>query len=105
MPEPVGSVSGVVVTSVYDEVLEERLRAHAKHAPNGSSMEGRHYAHASWLAVLVEEVGEVGRALCEGLYLRVNPTRLRGELRSELVQVAAMATAWVDAIDRWEEES
>lgn len=43
------------------------------------------------LAVLTEEVGEVARALldCE------SPERLR----AELVQVAAVAVAWAEAID------
>ena len=40
------------------------------------------------LAVLVEEVGEVARAMNDG----------KG-LREELIQVAAVAVAWVEAID------
>lgn len=43
------------------------------------------------LAVLGEEFGEVARALLEG--------KGDGELRGELVQVAAVAVAWVEAID------
>jgi NTP pyrophosphatase (non-canonical NTP hydrolase) len=42
------------------------------------------------LAVLVEEVGEVGKALCDGASQR--------ELRDELIQVAAVAVAWAEAI-------
>lgn len=40
------------------------------------------------LAVLVEEVGEVARAMNDG----------KG-LREELIQVAAVAVAWLEAID------
>jgi NTP pyrophosphatase (non-canonical NTP hydrolase) len=52
------------------------------------------------LAVLVEEVGEVARALNE---LRVAPSFLarkieRANLRTELVQVAASATAWAESL-------
>jgi hypothetical protein len=40
------------------------------------------------LAVLVEEVGEVARALNDGV-----------GLRDELVQVAAVAVAWIEGLD------
>jgi NTP pyrophosphatase (non-canonical NTP hydrolase) len=46
------------------------------------------------LAVLVEEVGEVARAMNDG----------KG-LREELIQVAAVAVAWVEAIDTAEAKS
>jgi hypothetical protein len=45
-----------------------------------------------WLAVLTEEVGEVARAV-----LDYEP---RLAMRDELVQVAAMACAWADALKR-----
>lgn len=41
------------------------------------------------MAVLAEEVGEVARALLE---------RDRVNLRTELVQVAAVATAWLESL-------
>ena len=41
-----------------------------------------------WLAILTEETGEVARALQD-----------RGDLHGELVQVAAVAVAWLEAID------
>lgn len=52
-------------------------------------------AHPEWtdrqrLPVLVEEVGEVARAIQTGDL---------DNLREELVQVAAVAVAWVEAID------
>lgn len=40
------------------------------------------------LAALVEEVGEVARAYHDG-----------GDVRTELVQVAAVAVAWVEGLD------
>jgi NTP pyrophosphatase (non-canonical NTP hydrolase) len=45
------------------------------------------------LAILVEEVGEVAHALNERRVGNVE------DLRAELVQVAAVAFAWVEAID------
>lgn len=44
------------------------------------------------LAALGEEFGEVCRAICDG-----SPP---AELRQELVEVAAVAAAWVEALDR-----
>ena len=45
------------------------------------------------LAILVEEVGEVARAICD---------RDPEHMREELVQVAAVAVAWVEALTRVE---
>lgn len=93
---------------VYREVHRERRRAHRKHDSNGGSMERKDYRDPTWLPVLVEEVGEVARELCERA-LTTDVARqftdaerdetLRLRLRSELVQVAAMVTAWVAACD------
>lgn len=49
------------------------------------------------LAALVEEVGEVGRALLErdGAVNDVHGAKLR----TELVQVAAVAVAWIEYLD------
>lgn len=47
-------------------------------------------AQGDKLAILVEEVGEVAKALNEGVTIK--------ELRAELVQVAAVAVAWVESL-------
>lgn len=50
-----------------------------------------------WLAILTEELGEVAREVVEELAI----PRSRGyQIREELVQVAAVAVAWLEAIDR-----
>jgi len=49
---------------------------------------------ATKLAVLVEEVGEVARALCDDESV--------DRLRDELVQVAAVSVAWIQALDKQE---
>ena len=58
----------------------------------------------AWLAVLAEEFGEVGECVCE---TSVNPTDKSDQyyelLEYELIQVAAVATAWVENIRRREE--
>jgi NTP pyrophosphatase (non-canonical NTP hydrolase) len=75
----------------YSDIHRERIRAHKLHDDHGQSMERREYTDSRWLPVVVEEVGEVARVLCDG----ENTNRLR----AELVQVAAMVIAWIEAID------
>lgn len=43
-----------------------------------------------WLPILAEEFGEVAKAILE---------KKPGEVRKELIEVAAVAIAWVEAID------
>ena len=84
----------------YWDFHRERVRAHDKHDPKFVAGEGRvsserrEWDDLQWLAVLVEEVGEVAMEFNEP---RDHETVKR--LRAELVQVGAMAAAWVDAID------
>lgn len=75
--------------SVWDEVQRARAAAHAKHGDN--SIEAVPGGDPRWLSILVEEVGEVAH---EQTYDST------GDLRAELVDVLAVASAWVDAIDR-----
>lgn len=48
------------------------------------------------LAVLGEEFGEVARAVCESIEGNIEN---RADLREELIQVAAVAVAWVERLD------
>lgn len=82
----------------YSDMHRERIRAHAKHDEAGGSMERKAFDDPAWLPVLVEEIGEVARVLCDAK-LGVLAGDVRGKLREELVQLAAMTAAWVDAID------
>lgn len=75
--------------ALYREVEHARYRAHEKHAEN--SIEVEPADSPRWLAILVEEIGEVANALTyDG----------KGDLRAELVDVLAVCSAWADAIDR-----
>lgn len=77
---------------LYLDIHRERMRAHEKHFAAGKSAERMEAHDVRWLPVLTEEVGEVARALCDDGGLE--------RLREELIQVAAMASAWIAAIDR-----
>lgn len=105
---PTLSDIGLHEARVYGDVHRERIRAHAKHDANGGSMERKDFDDPSWLSVLVEEVGEVAKELCDHRHAVAadqwsTPDEHRAghkrRLREELVQVAAMAVAWLDAID------
>lgn len=73
--------------SIYEEIRAERARQDAKFGAN------RVMPASSWLPVLVEEVGEVGSACLD------DGQDAHGDLRAELVQVAAVAVAWLESID------
>ena len=95
-----------MMVSIYTDMHRERIRAHEKHDANGGSMERKTFDDHIWLAVLGEEFGEVARVLCEqelGNY-DAFPKRAIIDLREELVQVGAMAAAWIDAIDLTEDD-
>jgi hypothetical protein len=84
---------------VLMDVAEERSRQEAKHGTNTAAHPDS-MTDGFRLAILTEEVGETANALIEWDN-RDEPLPLEGEeaLRSELVQVAAVAVAWVEAID------
>ena len=69
------------VGDIIDERLRQRERWHDDHLRTAGE----------WLAILVEEVGEVATAQKAG-----SPK----DLRTELVQVAAVAIAMLEELDR-----
>lgn len=85
---------GPRMTLVYREVRDERERAHSKHG--ATSMESFDDDDMNRLAILVEEVGEVAKEFNEARH-DDRPVDL-AKLRKELIQTAAMALAWADAI-------
>lgn len=91
------SLHGGVDVRMYGDVHRERIRAHEKFDALGDSRERAQWDEPTWLPILVEEVGEVAHVLSE---IKLgNEPHPRPRMREELVQVAAMACAWIDAID------
>jgi len=58
----------------------------------------QNHSEFEWLAILTEEVGEAAQATLEREFGDSEQT-VDG-LRTEIVQVAAVAIAWVEAFDR-----
>ena len=84
------ATDGESIESAADAVRREYDRAHAKHAgltPNNPAMSNDDRA-----AILIEEVGEVARALTPDANTEVGHA---GNLREELIQTATMALAWL----------
>lgn len=85
---------------VYGDVLKERLRQDEKFGPD------QNHDPMVWLAILGEEYGEAARAALHAAFaIQSSPTgpsygRHLAELREELIQVAAVAVAAVETLDR-----
>jgi len=76
----------MVFPQPYADIYQERRRQDQKWGAQA-------HIPAVWLAILGEEVGEVCKALLEDK---------RADYRTELVHVAAVATAAIEAFDRGE---
>ena len=95
-----------VLPGWVSEVLSARAAAHAKHGVH--SIEALDYADPRWLTVLVEEIGEVAHELTYDAEPVTDQAldvdeRARAEarrVRGELLDVLAVASAWLDAADR-----
>lgn len=83
----------IIQEDTYLSVAEEVERAHKKHGSN--SMFHPSQSHERRLAILTEEVGEVARELNEQA---ITGTLNEPKLCAELMQVAAMAMTWLEAI-------
>jgi NTP pyrophosphatase (non-canonical NTP hydrolase) len=76
---------------VIEEIFDERERQDEKWGEQNHSI-------MTWLAILSEEVGEAAQA---ALHIHFPGGYLTGDnLRDELIQVAAVACAMVESLDR-----
>jgi len=74
-----------------DDVLAERRRQDSKWGE-------QNHLDLTWLAILTEEVGETAQEILTNQFGAVGNGH--GDLREEVVQVVAVALAWLEAIDR-----
>lgn len=85
--------------SIHDEVDAERERAHLKHGKTSMRSLGW-WAHRR-STILAEEVGEVATVLNDFDHRKIATSEeFRVKLREELIQTAAMAVDWIEAIDQ-----
>jgi len=73
--------------SVFDQVADER-------SAQDNRWGEQNHDNGTWSLVLGEEYGEACQAALQ--HSPTDPT----DLRAELIQVAAVAVAWVECIDR-----
>lgn len=85
-----------MITEILGEVFEERTRQEqlVQAGKFDWTCADPNQPDVAKLPVLVEEVGEVARCLCD----MAKDPEWREKLREELVQVAAVAVAWVEAL-------
>lgn len=79
----------VAKTLIMDDILEERDRQDAKRGV-------QNHLPIEWIAVLTEEVGEASQ---EALRIHFGG-KSKDDYRHELVQVAAVAMAMIECLDR-----
>lgn len=87
------SATPITRTGVIGEVLQERNRQEEKWG------EQNHHPLA-WLAILGEEVGEVNKAVLEAFFPNYKTYGDYIQARVELIQVAAVAIAMIESLDR-----
>jgi len=75
--------------NVLEDVAKERERQEAKWGDQSSNSD------LVWSAVLGEEYGESAQAVLHDTF----GGKAAGTLREELIQVAAVAVAWIEALD------
>ncbi len=80
---------------IFRDIVIERRRQDAIHGE--SSIIERNPLGFENFAILGEEVGEVGKALLDSNFSKF-PVTSREELGRELVQVAAVAVAWLEKL-------
>jgi hypothetical protein len=88
-----------------ERIRQEELRAQGRFPYTAASPDCPEHLR---LAALTEEFGEVGRAICErdiqqaqapGLVAAGALLAMQAQLRTELVELAAVAVAWAEALD------
>ncbi len=80
---------------ILTDIIAERQRQDKKWMEQNHSDEW-------WLPIMVEELGEVGKAMLENNFNY--PGAKLDDIRKELIEMLAVGMAWVECMDRREEE-
>ncbi len=90
------TISALATNEVLAEIAIERDKQESKFGP-------QNHSPANWLMILGEEVGEANKAALEHHFASHKGIKGRESLsgyRKELIQVAAVAVAMVESLDR-----
>lgn len=94
-----GQFNQLKAASVLNEILQERVNQEKKWGQ-------QNHTAPNWLMILGEEVGEANKAALETYFYNHGPRpagsedKSYAEYRTELVQVAAVACAMIESLDR-----
>jgi hypothetical protein len=77
------------------EVRRESARAIQKHGRDNTCV-SHSISRGDKLAILMEEVGEVARVLCELQQQLLAPEEASFQIRKELAQVSSVAALWLE---------
>ena len=87
---------------MFERVAKERLRQDVLWGEQS-------HEDGYWYAILGEEFGEIGKALCNNYYRFNNPTDQdlvkEKDLEEEIIQTAAVCIAWLEAVERRKTEN
>ena len=79
--------------NIYAEIKQERQNQINKWGI-------QNHKPIEWLAILMEEVGEVSREALENHFTSFYPPNTLNDHRKELIQVAAVCVAMIESLDR-----
>lgn len=83
-------MNDLTMFNVLQNVTDERIRQINKWGP-------QYHDDSTWMLILSEEVGEVAKSIIDRIH---NGSADIAETRKELVQVAAVAVAWLECLDK-----
>lgn len=104
MSYPIIVPNGYIYEQIADErARQERLRESGKFLHTCASEDFKAFTHFGRATVLGEEFGEVCRAALDAELVaegrKNDPALVRAKLREELIQTAAVAVAYIEALD------
>jgi NTP pyrophosphatase (non-canonical NTP hydrolase) len=82
--------------NILDEIKAERIRQNDKFGE-------QNHDPFKWCVIIGEELGEVNRAVCDAYDWELQSfvtEKLKGNYRTELIQVAAVAVQMIECLDR-----
>jgi len=89
------------LAKIFTAIRAERLRQEKLHGTGTCASPLIEHSHK--LAVLTEEVGEVAKEVLDLTNFESEAEDPEGNLRTELIQVAAVAVAWLESLQPQDE--